>query len=71
MKRKDTTMKHFFTSDGGVLEVERGQLLDLRALADDESEPGAAVSVSDLLAAALDDYLAPKRKRLASIANRP
>jgi dsDNA-binding SOS-regulon protein len=58
---------HTFTSDGGTLEVAHQDLLDLRALADERSSPGAPVGVSDVVAEALDAFLAGQRTNLHKI----
>lgn len=68
METELETVKHMYTSDAGVLELDHEQLLGLRALADGASEPGAPVSPSDLLAECLGAYLAENKKTLKAIA---
>lgn len=54
--------------NGPPLEIPAESLQALQALATDASQPGVGVTASDLVNAAIDDYLASQKKQLAKIA---
>ena len=59
---------HTFTADAGVLSISHEHVLDLRALSSHRTQPGQPVSISDLMAEALDAYMGNCAKELAAIA---
>jgi dsDNA-binding SOS-regulon protein len=64
MPNETDTVKHSYSSDAGVIEIDHDHVLDLRLLADGRSTPGSPVSVSDVLAEALAEYLQKNAEQL-------